>query len=51
MYVIQAGTYPDSDLTPGGLSLDEQVVEDGIIPMTDRDIRLSKLATSQGIQS
>lgn len=33
-----------------GLGLDEQVLEDGTIPMTETDVRLNSLITSQGVQ-
>jgi len=35
----------------GGLSLDEQILEDGAIPMTETDARLNVLVTAQGTLS
>jgi len=38
-------------ISPGGLSLEEQMLEDGSIPMTERDVRLDMIVTAREILS
>jgi 5-formyltetrahydrofolate cyclo-ligase len=35
----------------GALSLEEQILEDGVIPMTETDVRLNMIVTAQGASS